>query len=173
MYLQLTLYGFPLTSAERAERGIFPERVFGSCFTNTPFWKAATGPMSVRTCSTISSKIFFSSVFIPIEQFHIHYLFWDFCKSLVTLLSHVLVTSVSAISHLLSVHTAQMERVLLKDPPGSPQHSLPQRDGWEHTEGQKTKISWTNNDLTFQWKNSIGTDTKDRLISYILTAKNI
>lgn len=62
-------------SAERAERGILPERVFGSCVTNIPFWNAATGPMLVRTRSTISSKILLSCVFIPSEEGKILYLF--------------------------------------------------------------------------------------------------
>lgn len=48
-----------------------------------------------------------------------------------------------------------MERVLLKDPPGPQQHSLPQRDGREYTEGWKRKQNWTNNRQHFREKNGM------------------
>lgn len=63
-----TLYGLPLTRADRVERGILPDLVLGNCLTNTAFRKAATGPMLCLTCFTISSKTWSSVAFISREK---------------------------------------------------------------------------------------------------------
>lgn len=64
VFMAVTLYGFPFTREARADRGILPERVFGICFTNTAFRKAATGPISSLTRVTISSNSCSSSISI-------------------------------------------------------------------------------------------------------------
>lgn len=110
--------------ADKADRGILPDLVLGSCLTNTAFRKAATGPMFCLTCFTISSKTCSSVAFISREKVQM-------VSTELTLVNYSgpKQSERTKISHLFSIHRVLREHDLLRDLPCQQQHSLPRYHG--------------------------------------------